>query len=202
VAVLTQFPGTTGEMIDGWFGWRGAETGRYKLWHPQAHLFTQMRYDRVEVPGLDDRQKYIENTSYVDEYVGPDIFRLAIAFRDPHEFGLDPDSFEAAGVSTAICARVGFSGAPLDSGYVVHLMRETAGGSEMRSRFWLGEAHLRALPAGNPIDRALEAPFVRRRLVPARLGRDLLTHCAEEMNHLASFLHALFAQESCGRSPA
>jgi hypothetical protein len=200
VAVLTRFPGATGGMIDWWFGWHGMETERYKLWHPQAHLFTQWKYDRAQLTRPGDRQSYIGNTSYVDEYVGPSIVRLAITFREPRELGLDPDSFAAAGVSTAICARVGFSAAPFDAGYLVHLIRETSEGCEMRSRFWLGEAHIRSLPGRNPIDRLLEAPFIRRRMVPARLGRDLLVHCAEEMNHLAGFLPALFAQESGGSS--
>jgi hypothetical protein len=195
-AVLTRFPGATGEMIDWWFGWHGAETERYKLWHPQAHLFTQLRYERTTAAGLTSRQKYIGNTSYVDEYVGPNIFRLAISFREPRDFGLDQDSFEDAGISTAICARVGFSDRPVDSGHLVHLIRETSEGCEMRSRFWLGDVHLRALPDGNPVDSILASRFIRRALLPRRLARDLLVHCAEEMNHLASFLPALYAQES------
>jgi hypothetical protein len=137
-------------MIDWWFGWHGVETERYRLWHPQAHLFAQMRYERTVSTGLTNRERFIGNTSYVDEYIGPSIFRLAITFQEPRDFGLDQDSFGDAGVSTAICARVGFSDKPVDSGYLVHLVRETTDGCEMRSRFWLGEPHLRALPERNP----------------------------------------------------
>ncbi|MDJ0848548.1 MAG: hypothetical protein QNK04_09240 [Myxococcota bacterium] len=196
VAVLTQFPNATGEMIDWWFGWHGIETERYKLWHPQAHLFCQMRFDRTRVSGLSDRQKYVGNTSYVDEYVGPNVFRLAITFHEPRDFGFAEDSFGEAGVSTAVCARVGFSDRPVDTGYLVHLIRETPQGCEMRSRFWLGEAHVRSLPDQNPIDRILGTRFARRMMMPDRLCRNLLVHCAEEMNHLASFLPDLFAQET------
>ena len=196
VAVLTQFPGATGEMIDWWFGWHGAETERYKLWHPQAHLFTQSRYERTDVSDFTDRQKYIGNTSYVDEYVGPLIHRLAISFREPRDFGLAEDSFKDAGIGTAICARVGFNDKPVDSGYLIHLIRETEEGCEMRSRFWMGESHFRLLPEGNPMDRLLQTRFVRQLLMPERIARHLLIHCAEEMNHLASFLPALFAQET------
>ncbi|MBW2241508.1 MAG: hypothetical protein JRH01_05935 [Deltaproteobacteria bacterium] len=202
VAVLTRFPGATGEMIDWWFGWHGAETERYKLWHPQAHLFTQLRYERSDVAGLSDRQKYIGNTSYVDEYVGPAIHRLAISFHEPRDFGLAEHSFKEAGVSTAICARVGFSDRPVDTGYLVHLIRETPEGCEMRSRFWIGEVRVRNLREGNPIDRVLGTRFARRSLIPRRLSRDLLVHCAEEMNHLASFLPELFAREAGTASPA
>jgi hypothetical protein len=202
VATLTRFPQATGEMIDWWFGWHGVETERYRLWHPQAHLFAQMRYERTVSTGLTNRERFIGNTSYVDEYIGPSIFRLAITFQEPRDFGLDQDSFGDAGVSTAICARVGFSDKPVDSGYLVHLVRETTDGCEMRSRFWLGEPHLRALPERNPIDRILESRFVRKLVIPERLGRDLMVHCAEEMNHLASFLPALYAQEAGSAKPA
>jgi hypothetical protein len=189
-------------MIDWWFGWHGIETERYKLWHPQAHLFSQMRFDRTRMSGSADRQKYVGNTSYVDEYVGPKIFRLAITFHEPRDFGLAENSFRDAGVSTAICARVGFSDRPVETGYLIHLIRETAQGCEMRSRFWLGEAHLRKLPERNPIDRILETRFFRRMMMPGRLCRDLFVHCAEEMNHLASFLPALFAEETGRALPA
>ncbi len=195
VATLTQFPGTTGEMIDWWFGWHGVESERYKLWHPQAHLFSQTRYHRAERLDLTDRQKYIGNTSYVDEYVGRNIALLAITFQKPCTLGFNEELFEDAGISTAVCARVGFSNRPLDTGYLIHLIRETTDGCEMRSRFWLGDLHLRGFREGNLVDRNLARPTFRQRLVPDSYGRDLLIHCAEEMNHLASFLPELYASE-------
>ena len=128
--------------------------------------------------------------------MGADVHRLAIAFHPPADFGLDEHLFKAARVGTAICARVGFSDWPLDTGYLVHLMRETPEGCEMRSRFWIGHAHVRGLPDDNPIDRGLATLFVRRRMLPKRLGLSLLIHCAEEMHHLASFLPELYSQET------
>ena len=57
-------------MIDWWFGWHLARTERYKLRHPQAHFFAQPRLDLSDAPGLTDRERYIDNTSWVDEYIG------------------------------------------------------------------------------------------------------------------------------------
>jgi hypothetical protein len=57
-------------MIGWWFGWHLATTERYKLWHPQAHSFSQPRYDLSTVRDLTDRQRYVGNTSWVDEYTG------------------------------------------------------------------------------------------------------------------------------------
>ena len=69
----------------------------------------------------------------------------------------------------------------------------------MRSRFWLGDIHVTALPDANPVDRMLSSSFVRRKLAPTALGAHLLAHCAEEMNHLAGFLPELFQQERSTR---
>jgi hypothetical protein len=71
VAVWTARPGTTAEMIDRWFGWHLSRTAHYKLWHPQAHHLAQPRFDLSDVPGLSDRERYVGNISWVDEYIGP-----------------------------------------------------------------------------------------------------------------------------------
>ena len=38
VAIRTDMPDVSPEMIDWWFGWHGSEAPRYKLWHPRAHV--------------------------------------------------------------------------------------------------------------------------------------------------------------------
>jgi hypothetical protein len=42
-------------------------------------------------------------------------------------------------------------------------------------------------------NKLLGTAWVRRLLVPRNLGRDMVTHCAMEMNHLARFLPDLYA---------
>ena len=88
--------------------------------------------------------------------------------------------------------RTGFGDFPIDVGYLVHHVRRTAAGSEMRSRFWVGGPYAagRSSLAGTVIARAA-------RLVLGTIEADaraLLVHCAEEMQHLASFLPALYAE--------
>jgi len=170
VAVWTPWPGTTPEMIDWWFGWHMARTDRYKLWHPQAHVFAQPRYDLSEVPGLTDRQRYVGNTSWVDEYIGPLLTRLAITFHDPAELGVGYDALDASGHGTAVCATVSDSDSGIELGRLVHAVRRTDYGSEMRSRFHF--------PAGTP----------------ELLGPPMLEHCATEMLNLAEFLPRLYAE--------
>ena len=171
IAIRTSWPGTTPEMIDWWFGWHMARTERYKLWHPQAHLFAQPRYDLSDVSGLTDRERYIGNTSWVDEYIGPLPTRLAITFHDPSEIGLDAELLDDANYGTVICATTGSSDdkSGAQKGRLIHAVRRTGKGCEMRSRF--------ILPAGTP----------------DLLGPLLIDHCYTEMTHLAGFLPDLHA---------
>ena len=171
IAIRTSWPGTTPEMVDWWFGWHLARTERYKLWHPQAHLFAQPRYDFSNVPEMSDRERYIGNTSWVDEYIGPLPTRLAITFHDPSEIGLDAGVLDDANYGTVVCATTGSSDheTGAQTGRLVHAVRRTENGCEMRSRF--------ILPAGTP----------------DLLGPLLIDHCYTEMAHLAGFLPRLHA---------
>ena len=59
---------------------RSSATARYKLWHPDAHLCSAVAEDRSRDRALTDRQRYIGNVSYVDEYLGGTVHRLAVPF--------------------------------------------------------------------------------------------------------------------------
>lgn len=204
VSCLTHMPRVTAAMWDWWFGWHSRETARYKLWHPTAHQFSALGEDRGAFPGLTDRQKYINNVSYVDEFIGDRLQRLAIRFVDPSTLGFT----DRAG-TTHICARVGASDVPLAAGWLIHQVRPTQDGSEMRSRFFLGHPEILALPSrslsnptgaavlSNPLGRALLKPVIaakNRELTSPQTGMSLLHHCATEMNHLAGFLPELYAE--------
>lgn len=201
VAVHTPMPGVTAGMWDWWFGWHGTETARYKLWYPDAHQFSAVGEDRSRNRELTDRQRYIGNVSYVDEYIGGQLQPLAIRFLDPAKVGIR----EVPG-TTHICARVSLSTLPVAFGWLVHQVRPTDDGAEMRSRFFLNTPEVltlprRALPStpaarllttgpGRLLARAAVGPAVSH-LLPATLGTDMLHHCAAEMNHLAGFLPQL-----------
>ena len=203
IACLTDMPGVTAGMWDWWFGWHSTDSARYKLWNPEAHQFTAIGEDRSADRSLTDRQRYVGNVSYVDEYIGGALMRLAIRFVDPASLGFD-DRPE----TTVVCARTGFSALPVATGWLVHQVRPTATGAEMRSRFFIGDVTIMDLPAhALPAGRAAGAlrsapvraaanrilPSCAPRFVPRALGHDLLFHCAAEMNHLARFLPELHA---------
>ncbi len=165
-------PGVTPGMWAWWFGWHGSDARRYKLWHPRAHVSAQWSDG-----GGDGR--YVGRTSVVHEYLGSAYTKAAIQFVEPSVLGLDP----AAG-EVAICARLGSADLPVDVGWLIHHVRPTPDGSEMRSRFWMGGRHV-AVRRGNRLaDRAVR-PIAARQLPDPR---DLMVHCAQEMSHLAGFL--------------
>lgn len=188
VACLTEMPGVTPGMWDWWFGWHGYTSERYQLWHPKAHLRSAMRDDRRQL--TEDRDRWIGNVSYVDEYIGPRLQRLPIAFQPPPSFGLEQSAVDAVG--TAICARTALRRERLDAGYLVHLVKATSTGSEMLSRFWLGNIETQLPWIRRPLNAILNSRAVRARLIGDDSGLDLLRHCSDEMNHLARILPKLY----------
>jgi hypothetical protein len=189
VAVRTPMPGVSAAMIDWWFGWHIKETARYKLWHPDSHRFTAPAEDR-DAPGLPDRERYIGNVSYIDEYIGGALHRLAVHFQEPASLG-----FERRAGAVTIVGRGGSGDLPVLSAWLIHDVRETPQGCEMRSRFYLGDV---AVQQGVPPSaaEALHATGVidAIRADVAAEGPGLLYHCAAEMNHLAAILPALHAE--------
>lgn len=191
VACLTEMPGVTPEMWDWWFGWHSISAARYCLWHPEDHVWAGIKEDRMAEP--EARKRYVGNVSYVDERLNtPAVQKLAIAFRPPEELGLNTEEVDAQG--TAICARVHLRPAKLAMGHLIHLVRRTETGSEMISRFWLGDFESQLPLIGGAVSSLLNRPAIRRRPVSDAMGLNLLAHCAKEMNHLARMLPELYAE--------
>lgn len=192
VATLTKMPGVSGKMIDWWFGWHYLESQRYKLWHPRCHIANRAEKMISDDPELSDREKYLNNPNFVTEYIGSNLQEIIISFSEPSNF-FDVSRFQQAGISTAICGTVGFQRLPLDFGILIHLIRETEDGCEMRSRFWLGKAAIRGVSTNGVLNRIAGSKFVSRHAVPLKMAREMVVHCSMEMNHLASFLPDLYS---------
>jgi hypothetical protein len=189
VSVRTDMPGVTPAMVDWWFGWHGDAAAKYKLWHPQAHIHAGWR----ETPpaGTSGRALYVGQTSIVDEYIGSDLIRGAISFVPPASLGFTDPRLDDDQQATIVCARLGLGDAPINIGYLAHHVRAVPGGSEMRSRFWMGGGHV----AGRNLIGSLAAAVAKRVLrLTENDARALLVHCGQEMPHLAAFLPALSAE--------
>lgn len=190
VACTTPMPGVTAAMWDWWFGWHSLSSARYRLWHPEAHLKAQLASDCRHLPI--GRPRYVGNVSAVDEYVGAQKLRLAIAFVPPSAFGFDEARVDALG--TAICANVSFRVERMQTSRLVHLIENTAEGCVMHSRFHLGELQSAVPIAGPALTWLLNRPGPRRTLANDAVGLALLQHCFEEMHHLAGILPELHAR--------
>jgi hypothetical protein len=178
VASRTPMIACKGRMIDFWFGFVRT-TEHYKWWHPKDHVWCDWVGER-------GTGRYVDGTHRVHEYIGGELMKLKIHFREPSGY-LDVSRFGESGVSTAVCARVGSLDAPVWAGHLIHLVRDTDYGCEMRSRFWLGDT--------DPPEMAATRE-ARTQLFPDRVGAGLHKHCNEEMAYLAQLLPDLYARET------
>ena len=192
VTCITEMPEVSPKMIDWWFGWHLNESERYQLWHPKAHISATLKEDNSHFKT--DKEKYLNMDSYVKEYIGNELNNLCISFIEPKEFGfsnLDNDR------ETAICAHVRDMSNNISVASITHLVSRNAEGSRMQSSFWLGmnPTHTNSILT-SLIKPLLESRLAKNILITDELARNLLIHCAEEMNHLVKFLPILFKDKT------
>jgi hypothetical protein len=187
VSVRTDMPGVTPQMWSWWFGWHGSDSRRYKLWHPRAHVSAEWKDG--DDAGRGGAQRYVGRTSLISEYIGSTLMRADIQFVAPETIGMD-----SGGDVLPVCARLGSGDAPVDVGWFVHHIRPTKQGSEMRSRFWLGGPHIAVRSGPGVASRLVRSVASRVADISAASARDLMVHCAQEMNHLAGFLPDIYAE--------
>lgn len=186
VSCLHRMPGVKPAHWAWWFAWHGNEAARYKLWHPFAHVACAWE------DGEGFNGKYIGRVSNVAEYIGGKLDRISIPFVRPSELGLDEEILQARG-EVAICVKgLRARGLPVEVGTMVHHVRPTSDGCEMRSRFWVAGEFVRnkGAESGNIVIRTIA------RWMPMRQedAASMLVHNAEEMAHLAAFLPQLHAE--------
>ncbi len=190
VACLTKMPGVKGRMIAWWFGWM-LNAAHYKWWHPTAHIWSDFEEGAAGRNNDPDDPNHIGDAHLVHEIVGGVLSKLRIRFVEPATY-LDTSRFEEAKVGAAICARPGYLDKPLKIAHMIHFVRDTEDGCEMRSRFWSGDVEISIPLLGPILGLIMNTKTMRRKVLPEFLGEELLIHCAEEMNHLAEFLPELF----------
>lgn len=177
VAASTYMPKCSAQMIDWWFGFIH-KTEQYKLWHPRDHVFSDWEGPR------DNKSEYIGGHHLVHEYIGGEMCKLKISFKDPSlYFGLDwKETFQATGYGTAVCGRVGIwddiNGSVTYTGHLIHLIKNEPDACRMRSRFWLGDIEGVSTAQGDK--------------VPDSMREGLIKHATEEMAILASQLPWLY----------
>lgn len=193
---LTRFPGCTPAMFRWWFWWHSFEAERYALWFPWNHVSTRREDGWKETAaGLTDEERYIGSTHIISEYVGPDCSDILIEFRDPKDFGFDTARFAEAGIVGHACGNVWLQRPRLRAATMVHLIRQTPEGFELRSRYWIADKlRLKAGPLELSIDPLLGALGMKHKIAGERMAYEQLLHDQIEFTHLASFLADLYAE--------
>jgi hypothetical protein len=183
VAVRTDFPDATGDMIHWWFWWHAYRNVRYKIWCPGDHYAISFHNEgQMNNPFLSYEQRYLNNPQYPVEDTGTGIRWLSIRFVPPEDFGFDTSKFNEMGIEAVICGVVGdrIAGLTINHTYMVHLFRRTADGLELRSRFWVGKA--------------LKSEALRKLMITENIVKKLGLHCSTEYNHLSEFLPDIYAE--------
>ena len=163
VSTYTRFPYAKGKMIEWWFGSFLYNTQGYKLWHPDHTIFV---WDDQKKPGT-----CVGAAHKTEEYLGDQLATLWVKFYDPSDI-FDVSRFEEANIGCALVAEItGPDGALLGS--LLHIVRDTSFGCEMRNRVILGNA-------------------------PEEMANGLMKHNLEEMANLADFLPGLYLRENQG----
>ena len=199
IAVRTEMPAVTGEMVDWWFEWHPREDLRYRIWFPPAH--SANRVVQREPGG----GKHLWGmTHYPVEDVGLGMQHLRIAFQRPTKLGFSTDGTDRDPVATIVCGLAGDPGRHVQHSVMAHVFLREGDGVVLRSRFWLGAAIAPDLPA--PLARAagklLNRRAVRARMLPATATAKLAHHCAEEYANLATLLPELWSAYGPGTGPA
>lgn len=190
LANLTQMPGVTTEMFDWYFAWHGLEDLRYKIWDREDHYYARSQNRRKALdPDLTYKEKLWDTTHEILEDTGMGPSPIVINFKYPGDVGFKAELIGTDACSTIVCGKGYGKGQPpfaIPPTFMTHFVRETCGGIELRSRFWMGwnfenGRDVRVLPVGMRY--------------PDAAAMTLALHNVKEFTNLAAILPSLYAEE-------
>jgi len=168
-AVLNRVIGCNAEMILWWLKRRKSQD-EFKRWHPAEHV--SMDYRDGFTFAVHDRggQRIEARLEEQDPSVHFDAAKLA--------------NSDISGIS---CSRGGPAGQDFWAMHVIHVMRDTDWGCEVKTRFWLGD-----------IDppKPQMTPEIRAAMFPDDMAEWQIRHASEEYMYLAGFLPDLYQTEA------
>lgn len=195
VAVLTQMPQVSIDMINWWFWWHAAAGERYQIWYPEMHFDIDADFQGKY---HDDNLSYAErlhlSTHLVTEDVGMGRDEILIDFMSPVDFGFNEKLLNPEQI-TIICARVGAPDKGVWATEMCHFVRKTDNGVEMRSRFWIGhDIYRMGGIARGLINRIVNLPPVKRTIIPKSIGINMFHHCSQEYHNLTEILPSVYEE--------
>lgn len=188
VASRIPMPGVTGEMFDWWFAWHALGPLRYTIWDPEDHYEARC-LNRAQGlhPKLSYKEKYWGATHLIREDIGMGPVDLFATFRHPQEMGFLNDRIGSEACETIVTSNGGsLQDAAPDGLVMCHFLRKIPGGTELRTRFWMGWHII------NGKDVWLLPACAR---LPLEAPRMLYMHAAKEFSNLARLLPRIYAEE-------
>ena len=176
-------PDVTPEMFAWFMNWFPWEDVRYKIWVPGFHYGTYLS-DETKKLFSDQSRTYackVRGTSRsIFEDMGGGLAELSMTFPLPAELGFDMAIYPKEPEEGFICLVRGTNQTTKTDIILCHQMRPLpTGGSELRSRFWVGyglknSAPALTLPPGVKVDRAVVRYMWNHNILEYSRLRDLL----------------------------
>jgi 2,4-diacetylphloroglucinol hydrolase len=144
--------GVTTEMFQWWYIWSSLAKEHVLLWFPYAHIDAFVEDPkRLADQSLSFEERLYHNRSHYEQYVGPTLQKVILEYRDPVELGLDAAMLKREGITASTSSIASLAAAPdVTSSLIVHLARDTEGGMELFSRFWIGgHPEFKRFPGGD-----------------------------------------------------
>ena len=177
IANHTPMPGVTPEMFDWWFAWHGLNSMRYKIWDKDDHYYCQTQNPEISLDSSRSMKERYWNTVHdIQEALlpGQEPVGVRLNFVPPQVVGFDPERLRDF-KGTIVCTP--------GPAIMVHFVRPTADGCELRTRFWMGYQAV----DGKPV-RISEFAAVDM------AAKAMLIHNVKEFTHLAKILPEVYAE--------
>ncbi|WP_099467449.1 DAPG hydrolase family protein [Konateibacter massiliensis] len=180
-ANITNMPGVTVEMFDWFFAWHGLEPMRYKIWDPEEHYYCLTQHpEKAKNSKLSMKERYWDTIHDVIEDIGSGKEKIEINFGNPKDIGFDETELKKF-KGTIICG-----GNEKNPVIMLHFLRPTENGCELRTRFWMGYC----VKDGKP----QKTMFPPAKLIPESVAMKLLEHNVKEYTNLRAILPELYEE--------
>lgn len=191
VAVQTEMPGVSAEMIDWWTDWHPRDPLRYRVWHPLAHWA-----NAVDDPARRAAKRHWGAVHHPVEDIGTGVMQVRVELVPPTELGFATDALEDPDVGTIVCGFLGDDRRRFRHSAMAHVFLTERSGLTARCHFWLGAAirpyHEGAL--GGFGEAVLNRRYVRHLLLRRGEAPAVARLCAEKYANLAALLPSLYAR--------